>query len=54
MVRKIQANNTWAVASLRYGAGTSNWKVTELNKIDRTTRKTLTMHGAFHPESDVD
>ena len=40
---KIQAINTWAVALLRYGAGIINWKVDELKKMDRTTRKTLTM-----------
>ena len=51
---KIQAINTWAVALLRYGAGIINWKVAELKKIYRTTRKTLTMYGAFHPKSDVD
>ena len=51
---KIQAINTWAAALLRYGAGIINWKVAELKKIDRTTRKTLTMYGAFHPKSDVD
>ena len=26
----------------------------ELKKIDRTTRKTLTMYGAFHPKGDID
>jgi len=51
---KIQAINTWAVALLRYGAGIINWKVAELKKIDRTTRKTLTMYRAFHPKSDID
>ena len=51
---KIQAINTWAVALLRYGAGIINWKVAELKKINRTTRKTLTIYGAFHPKSDVD
>ena len=51
---KIQAINTWAVALLRYGAGIIDWKVAELKKIDRTTRKTPTMYGAFHPKSDVD
>ena len=51
---KMQAINTWAVALLRYGAGIINWKVAELKKIDRTTRKTLTMYGAFHPKSDID
>ena len=51
---KIQAINTWAVALLRYGAETINWKVVELRKVDRTTRKTLTMYRAFHPMSDTD
>jgi len=50
---KIQAIHTWAVALLRYGAGIINWKATELKKIDRTTRKILTMHGAFHPNSEM-
>ena len=51
---KIQAINTWAVALLRYGAGIINWKVDELKKIDRTTRKTLTMYRVLHPKTDVD
>ena len=51
---KIQAINNWAVALLRYGAGIVNWKVAELKKIHRTTRKTLTMYGVFHPKSDVE
>ena len=48
------AINTWAVALLRYGAGIINWKVDELKKMDRTTRKTLTMYEALHPKSDID
>ena len=51
---EIQATNTWAVALLRYGAGIINWKVDKLTKIDRTTRKTLTMYGVLHPKSDID
>ena len=51
---KIQAINTWAVALLRYGTGIINWKVDELKKMDRTTRKTLTMYGVLHPKSDID
>ena len=51
---KIQAINTWAVALLRYGAGIINWKIDELKKMNRTTRKTLTMYGALHPKSDID
>ena len=51
---KIQAINSWAVALLRYGAGIINWKVDELEKMNRTTRKTLAMYGALHPKSDID
>ena len=51
---KIQAVNSWAVALLRYGAGIINWKVDELEKMNRTTRKTLAMYGALHPKSDID
>ena len=51
---KIQAINTWVVALLRYGAGIINWKVNELKKMQRTTRKTLTMYGALHPKSGID
>ena len=51
---KIEAINTWAVALLRYGAGIVNWKVDELKKMDRTTRKTLKMYGALYPKSDID
>ena len=51
---KIQAINTWAVVLLRYGAGVINWKVDEFKKMDRTTRKTLTMYWALHPKSGID
>ena len=51
---KIQAINSWGVALLRYGAGIIDWKVDELRKIDGTSRKILTMYGAFHPKSDID
>ena len=51
---KITAMNTRAVAIFRYGAGILEWKGCELKSLDRTTRKTMTMYGAFHPKSDVD
>ena len=51
---KIQAINAWVVALLRKGAGIINWKVDELKKIDRATRKTLTMYVVLHPKSDID
>ena len=51
---KITAINTWAVAIFRYGPGILYWKESELKEIDRKSRKTMTMHGALHPKSDVD
>ena len=51
---KIQAIDSWAVALLRYGARIINWKVDNLKKLGRTTRKTLTMYGVLHPKSDID
>ena len=50
---KIQAINTWVLTLLRYGAGIINWKVDELKKMDRTTRKTLTMYGFLHANSET-
>ena len=51
---KITAINTWAVAIFRYGAAILKWKESELKKVDRKTRKLMTIHGALHPKSDVD
>ena len=51
---KINAINSWAVSVLRYGANIIGWTKEELKALDRTTRKVLTMNGAFHPKSDVD
>ena len=51
---KIVAINTWAIAVLRYGAGLVNWNKDEVKKLDRKTRKIMTMYGALHPKSDVD
>ncbi len=51
---KILAINTWAVSVLRYGAGILKWTKDELKKMDRKSRKIMTIHGAFHPKSDTD
>ena len=51
---KIQVINTWVVALLKYGARITNWKVNGFKTMDRTTRKTLMMYGAFHLNSDID
>lgn len=49
----VHAINIWAVAVIRYGAAIVKWTVEEIDVLDRQTRKLMTMHGAFHPKSDV-
>ena len=50
----IRAINAWVVAVMRYGAGVVNWTQTELQAIDRKTRKKLSMYGAMHVRDSVD
>ena len=51
---KIQATGSLAVPVLRYSFETVNWHQEELQKLDRKTRKLLTIHGQHHPKADVD
>jgi len=51
---KIQAIGSLAVPVLRYSFGIINWHQEELQKLDRKTRKLLTIHGQHHPKADVD
>ena len=46
--------NTWAVSLLRYSAAYVSWRKSELQAINRKTRKLFTIYGALHPRSDVD
>ena len=46
--------NTWAVSLLRYSAAFASWRKSELQAIDRKTRKLFTIYGTVHPKSDVD
>ena len=39
---------------LKYSAAFVSWRKSELQAIDRKTRKLLTIYGALHPKSDVD
>ena len=39
---------------MRHGAGILRWNTDELKSFDRRTRKSMTMHEALHPKSDVD
>ena len=50
----IQAINTWAVPVVRYGAGILSWKNAETRALDVKTRKLMRIHGAHHPQGDVD
>ncbi len=50
----IRAINTWAVPVVRYGAGILDWTTQELKAMDTKTRKLMRIHGAHHPQGDVD
>ena len=39
---------------MRYGAGIVKWTKSELDEIDRKTRKVLTLNKELRPRSDVD
>ena len=50
----VRGVNTWAVSLLRYSAAFVSWRKSELQAIDRKTRKLFTIYGALHPKADVD
>ena len=50
----IKAINSRAVPVVRYTAGIIDWTQTELEDLDRKTRKLMSAHYALHPQSDVD
>ena len=50
----VRGVNNWAVSLLRYSAAFVSWRKSELQAIDRKTRKLFTIYGALHPKSDVD
>jgi len=51
---KIQAIGSLAVPVLRYSFEIVNWHQGEVQKLDRKTRKLLTIHGQHRPKADVD
>ena len=51
---KILAINGFALPVLTYGFGVIHWGCTDLQQLDRRTRKLLSMHGVHHPAADVD
>ena len=50
----LRGVNTWAVCLLRHSAAFVSWMKSELQAIDRKTRKLFTIYGALHPKSDID
>ena len=50
----VRGVNTWAVSLLRYSAAFASRRKSELQAIDRKTRKLFTIYGALHPKSGVD
>jgi hypothetical protein len=50
----MQATGSLAVPVLRYSFGIINWHQEEVQKLDRKTRKILTIHGQHHPRADTD
>ena len=50
----VHGVNAWAVSLLRYSAAFVSWRKSELEAMDRQTRKLFTIYGALHPKSDVD
>ena len=51
---KITEIGALAVPVLRYSFGIINWRTEEIKKIDRKTRKMLTMYKMHHPKADTD
>ena len=50
----VQGVNAWAVSIIRYSAAFVSWRKSELQAIDRKTRKLFTIYGELHPKSDAD
>ena len=51
LVRRV---NAWAVSLLRSTAAFFSWRKSELEAIDRKTRKLFPIYGVLQPKSDVD
>ena len=51
---KITAIAALAVPILRYSFRITNWRTEEIKKIDRKTRKMVTMYQMHRPKADID
>ena len=49
----FEAINSYAIPALSYGFPVLDWTITELEIIDRETRKMLQQYHAMHSQSDV-
>ena len=50
----VQGVNTWAAVSLlRYSTAFISWRKSELQAVDRKTRKLFTIYEGLHPKSTV-
>lgn len=50
----VKAVNTYAISVLCYSFGVVNWTITDLDRLDRTLRTTLTKHRMHHPRSSIE
>jgi hypothetical protein len=50
---KMQAIGSLTVPVIRYSLGIINWHQEEIQKLDRKTRKMLTIHGQHHPRAHI-
>ncbi|XP_044757798.1 uncharacterized protein LOC123315955 [Coccinella septempunctata] len=50
----MTAINIWAIPSFTYTAGVLSWSKTDLERIDRKFRTTLTKYGTLHPNSAIE
>ena len=50
----VRGVNTWAVSLLRCSLAFVSSRKSELQGIDRKTRKLFVIYGALHPKLDVD
>ena len=51
---RITAIEALAIQILRYSFCIINWRLKEIRKVDRKTRKILTMYKMHHPQADIE
>ena len=53
-INRMEATNTLATSVESYSFNIVGWKMEEIRKLDRKTRKLFTMERMHHPRADVD